>query len=57
LLSSFSKVPGAGSLTAFHASFLCMGVITATSAWIFWQLPPDVHPSHKPEAEVETEIA
>ncbi len=26
-------------LTAFHTTFLCMGGITCTSAWIFWQVP------------------
>jgi EmrB/QacA subfamily drug resistance transporter len=28
------------ALQAFHSTFLCMGAITCTSAWIFWQLSP-----------------
>ena len=31
---------GAGVLPAFHATFLCVGLVTALSAWIFWQLAP-----------------
>ena len=27
---------------AFHATFLCVGVITAASAWIFAQLAPEI---------------
>jgi MFS family permease len=27
------------ALRAFHVTFLCMGGITCTSAWIFWQIP------------------
>ena len=27
------------ALNAFHTTFLCMGGITCTSAWIFWQIP------------------
>jgi hypothetical protein len=27
------------TLQAFHTTFLCMGGITCTSAWIFWQIP------------------
>ncbi|RZA04791.1 MAG: DHA2 family efflux MFS transporter permease subunit, partial [Proteobacteria bacterium] len=30
------------ALRAFHAAFLCMGAVTCTSAWIFWQLSPDI---------------
>jgi EmrB/QacA subfamily drug resistance transporter len=29
------------SLAAFHATFACVGLMTAVSAWIFWQLSPD----------------
>jgi EmrB/QacA subfamily drug resistance transporter len=32
---------GAQSLSAFHATFACMGAITAVSSFVFWQLPPD----------------
>jgi EmrB/QacA subfamily drug resistance transporter len=38
----FGHVRGAGPLTAFHATYICMGLITAMSAFIFWQLSPDV---------------
>lgn len=35
--------PGvAQTLNAFHATFVVMGLITTASAWIFWQLEPDV---------------
>jgi EmrB/QacA subfamily drug resistance transporter len=38
------------SLTAFHATFACVGLITCASAWIFWQLAPDAkEPIPKPE--------
>ena len=35
--------PGGGeqTLTAFHATFVVMGLVTIASAWIFWQLEPD----------------
>jgi EmrB/QacA subfamily drug resistance transporter len=43
----------AGSLPSFKATFLCVGLITAASAWIFAQLAPDVkrHPDEKEAAE------
>ncbi|XID75062.1 multidrug transporter subunit MdtD [Alkanindiges sp. WGS2144] len=28
-------------INAFHATFMCMGVMTMAAAWIFWQLEPD----------------
>jgi EmrB/QacA subfamily drug resistance transporter len=28
-------------LKVFHATFLCVGLMTTASAWIFWQLPDD----------------
>ncbi|HIC7211821.1 multidrug transporter subunit MdtD [Burkholderia stabilis] len=31
------------TLPAFHATFLCVGVVTAATAWIFAQLKPDGH--------------
>ncbi|CAB3785136.1 putative transport protein HsrA [Pararobbsia alpina] len=31
----------AGALPAFHATFICVGVITSASAWIFLQLSPE----------------
>ncbi|QAU33057.1 multidrug transporter subunit MdtD [Janthinobacterium sp. 17J80-10] len=42
LLATFTGLlaqPQPGAPSAFQATFLCMGVITAASAWIFWQLP------------------
>lgn len=37
-----------GALSAFHATFLCMGAITCTSAYIFWQIPPEPRNPRKP---------
>jgi len=34
----------------FHATFACMGLITATSAVIFWQLDRPKRNTVKPEA-------
>jgi len=31
----------AQGLPAFHATFICVGLMTAVSAWIFWQLSAD----------------
>jgi EmrB/QacA subfamily drug resistance transporter len=46
LLAAFTglihKVTEANSLPAFHATFLCVGIITAGSAWIFAQLAADI---------------
>lgn len=47
LLSTFTQhytpQDGGGlALQAFRATFLCMGLITCSSAWIFWQLPADL---------------
>ncbi|RYY78170.1 MAG: DHA2 family efflux MFS transporter permease subunit [Moraxellaceae bacterium] len=28
-------------LSAFHATFICMGVMTMAATWIFWQLEPE----------------
>jgi EmrB/QacA subfamily drug resistance transporter len=36
------RVTEANSLPAFHATFLCVGVITAATAWIFAQLAPEI---------------
>jgi MFS family permease len=42
LLAAFSDLfggeRGAASLPAFHATFVCVGLVTSVSAWIFWQL-------------------
>ncbi|KIG05700.1 drug resistance transporter, EmrB/QacA subfamily [Burkholderia sp. MR1] len=46
ILSTFTgllpRVTETNSLPAFHATFLCVGVITAATAWIFGQLAPEV---------------
>jgi EmrB/QacA subfamily drug resistance transporter len=36
------RVTATNSLPAFHATFLCVGIITAASAWIFAQLAPEI---------------
>ena len=42
LLTAFTDSFGHGhELAVFHATFLCVGLMTAASAWIFWQLPDD----------------
>jgi EmrB/QacA subfamily drug resistance transporter len=51
LLTTFTglihKVTEANSLPAFHATFLCVGIITACSAWIFAQLSADIRTTAK----------
>jgi EmrB/QacA subfamily drug resistance transporter len=44
-----------GAMPAFHATFVCVGLITSASAWIFMQLSPDVvpHPDKKMEEASE----
>ncbi len=37
----FGREMASPALTAFHATFICVGLITVASAWIFWQLSPD----------------
>jgi MFS family permease len=42
LLAAFTDSLGhRGGLTVFQATFLCVGLMTTASAWIFWQLPRD----------------
>lgn len=42
LLANFEDYFGiAHALSAFHATFIAVGLITVASAWIFWQLSPD----------------
>jgi hypothetical protein len=45
LLATFtgviSRATEANTLPAFHATFLCVGIVTAGSSWIFAQLTPD----------------
>jgi EmrB/QacA subfamily drug resistance transporter len=40
----------AQTVSAFHATFVAVGIITLASAWIFWQLSPDEQP---PAGKVE----
>jgi MFS family permease len=51
LLATFTglihKVTAANSLPAFHATFLCLGIITACSSWIFAQLAADIRRTAK----------
>ncbi|MEK2688531.1 multidrug transporter subunit MdtD [Bdellovibrio sp. GT3] len=47
LLSTFAAhypgtADGGFALGAFRAAFICMGLITCSSAWIFWQLPAEM---------------
>ena len=41
ILSGFTVRYEHNLLSAFHATFICMGLITMAAAWIFWQLEPD----------------
>ena len=54
LLAAFTDVfgfeRGANALPAFHATFVCVGLITATSAVIFWQLERPRRNAVTPEA-------
>jgi MFS family permease len=48
LLATFlSDVGHERELFAFHATFICVGLMTSASAWIFWQLSADVTTEHK----------
>ena len=50
LLTTFADAYGHGSeLAAFHATFICVGLMTAASSCIFWQLAPGVFPGHRGE--------
>ncbi|MBO9663550.1 multidrug transporter subunit MdtD [Dokdonella sp.] len=40
----FGSERGAATLPAFHATFVCVGMVTAASAWIFWQLESESKP-------------
>jgi EmrB/QacA subfamily drug resistance transporter len=59
LLATFTgllpRVTAANSLPAFHATFLCVGIITAGTAWIFAQLSPDIRtPAKKTDPSERT---
>jgi len=57
LLTTFTDMFGtdtaAHSLHAFHATFLCVGLMTCASAWVFWQLDDDIRSTTTAEAPVE----
>jgi hypothetical protein len=46
----FSHISRYNALSAFHATFFSVGLITAASAFIFWQLSPDVRSEGKAES-------
>lgn len=52
LLATFSGTLGT-ALRAFQASFLFIGIMTCASAWIFWQLSPDIRSTTTEEEPVE----
>jgi EmrB/QacA subfamily drug resistance transporter len=59
LLATFTgllpRVTAVNSLPAFHATFLCVGIITAGTAWIFAQLAPDIRtPAKKTDPSEQT---
>lgn len=59
LLASFSGMLAsspAGAPSAFQATFICMGLITAASAWIFWQLPPQAGAAKPPASPADAEL-
>lgn len=58
LLATFTALFGhnapSQTLPAFHATFVCVGVITALSAWIFGQLAPDIRSPGRHDGDAET---
>lgn len=52
--SLFERIAPSQTLPAFHATFVCVGVITALSAWIFGQLAPDIRSAGPRESDTET---
>jgi hypothetical protein len=52
LLTTFVDAYGRErNLIAFQYTFICVGLMTAASAWIFWQLSPEVRADHRKEEE------
>lgn len=51
-LDAHSRTPDR-ELFAFHYTFICVGLMTAASAWIFWQLSADVRVAEKEEEAPE----
>jgi EmrB/QacA subfamily drug resistance transporter len=57
LLATFVNVSGhEHELLAFHHTFICVGLMTAASAWIFWQLSTEVRRGREHEEEEPAEI-
>jgi EmrB/QacA subfamily drug resistance transporter len=57
LLTTFSDAYGRErNLLAFHYTFICVGLMTAASAWIFWQLSPDVRADDHQKKEEPTDL-
>ncbi|WP_133661933.1 multidrug transporter subunit MdtD [Paraburkholderia sp. BL10I2N1] len=59
LLATFTgllpRVTAVNSLPAFHATFLCVGIVTAGSSWIFAQLSADIRrPAKKTDPSERT---
>jgi EmrB/QacA subfamily drug resistance transporter len=56
LLTAFVDTYGQSrELFAFHGTFICVGLMTSASAWIFWQLSPDVRAADETK-QTHTEI-
>lgn len=51
--AAFAEAADANVLSAFQATFVCVGIMTCASAWIFWQLEPDVRETKTEEEPVE----
>jgi EmrB/QacA subfamily drug resistance transporter len=49
----FGHDSAAQALSAFHATFISVGLITLASAWIFWQLSSDEKPPARKVESVE----
>ncbi|TAM02485.1 MAG: DHA2 family efflux MFS transporter permease subunit [Paraburkholderia sp.] len=59
LLTTFTGVighhTGSSVIPAFHATFICVGIITAGTSWIFGQLSPDLrHTAQKTDPSERT---
>ncbi|VCU70746.1 putative transport protein HsrA [Pigmentiphaga humi] len=57
ILAAFSHLvdhdSASDTLAAFHGTFICIGLLTAASAWIFWQLSPDVERESKKDDSLD----
>ncbi len=57
LLATFVNAYGRGhELIAFHYTFICVGLMTAASAWIFWQLSAETRADRERKEEEAPEI-